>query len=321
MSRRNALSLLLCTAGIGLFCLAAALSPGSRPAYGQSPVMKVAPASQTVQMAGPTFNVDIVLENVSNLGAFEFTLSFDPDIVRFVGVGPGPFLGSTGRELYCPRPLHYSPSSGDPALDAVRFGCVSSDQGAGTPGASGSGVVANLQFAARAPGQSVLGLGLSNEVYGIADIFGNGLYVTAQSGSVTVEGSITTPTSTPRADEPTPIPTQPPPPIQQATPTRHPDALSWLTPQPGETPMARLVSDADPSGSGAAGRTGGSGSAARSGGTAQTNADGSPRAGTGPPQYETAWWPTLAGGLLAAGGIVLLSLAYSIRPPQRQKRG
>lgn len=318
MSRRNALSLLLYTAGIGLFCLAAVLSSTTRPAHGQSPVMKVAPASQTVQMGGPTFNVDIVLENVSNLGAFEFTLSFDPDIVRLVSVSPGPFLGSTGREIYCPQPLHYSPSSGDPALDAVRFGCVSSDQGAGTPGAYGSGVVANVQFAARAPGQSILGLGLTSEVYGIADVYGNGLYVTAESGSVTVEGSITTPTSTPRADEPTPIPTQPPPPIQQATPTRHPEAFSWLTPQPGETPMARLLSDADPSESSAAGGRSGSSGASRPGGTAQTNADGSPRAGTGLPQHETAWWPTLTGGLLAAGGIVLLSLAYSIRPRQRQ---
>lgn len=318
MSRRNTLSLLLGAGGIALLLLAEALSSGGSPAHGQSPVMKVVPASQTVQLSGPTFSVDIVLENVSNLGAFEFTLSFDPDVVRLVGVSAGLFLGSTGRELYCLQPLHYSPSSGDPALDAVRFGCVSSDHGAGTPGANGSGVVANVQFAARAPGQSILGLGLTSEVYGIADVFGNGLYVTAQSGSITVEGS--GPTSTPRPDEPTPIPTQPPPPIQQATPTRHPDALSWLTPQPGETPMARLISDANPSGSGAAGGRSGS-AASRSGGTTQSgagSADGSPRAGTGPSQHETAWWPTLAGGLLAAGGIALLSLAYSIRPRLRQ---
>jgi hypothetical protein len=280
--------------------------------------MKVVPANQTVQMSSPAFSVDIILENVSNLGAFEFTLSFDPDLVRLVGVRQGPFLGSTNRNIQCVQPRHFSPYSADPNAEAVNFGCNS--VGNSPPGPNGSGVVATVEFAPRAAGTSSLGLGLTRDLYGIANVFGVDIYVVPESGSVTVEGS--GPTSTPRPDEPTPIPTQAPPPIQQATPTRPADALSWLTPQPGETPMARLITDPDPSDRGTSGSAGTRSGAGRTGGSAQSDAgsaDGSPRAGTGPPPHQTAWWPTLAGGLLAAGGVTLLSLAYYIRPRQARR--
>ncbi|MGB6837603.1 MAG: cohesin domain-containing protein, partial [Dehalococcoidia bacterium] len=107
----------------------------------ESPLMGTAvyiyPLTQTV-MAGSNFEVDVVVANVTNLGAFEFTLAFDPALVEFASISQGPFLGSSGRTVSCMPPLL--------AEGSVSFTCVT--LGAEPGGASGSGVLAVAQFSA-----------------------------------------------------------------------------------------------------------------------------------------------------------------------------
>jgi hypothetical protein len=287
----------------GLLLAAAAAWSVGGTAQADTAVMKVVPASQTVDIGAGTFTVDIAIENVSDLAAFEFTLSFDPSILRLVGVEKGPFLDESGGEIQCPAPQYISPADGMPSEDSLRFGCVSGNPSGGgenIPGANGSGVAATVTFAPRKAGTSELRLGLPGDRYpsDLADPLADDLPVSLQGGSVKVTGS--GPAATPKPDEPTAIPAQTPGP--RITPVATPPDLSYLTPEPGEPILVRPIVSADTT---AANSNGGA--------DGESAANGSPRAGTGPPEKGTPWWPILASGLLAVGGVALLSLAAYAR--------
>ncbi len=291
-------------------------------AQAQTAVMKVVPASQTVDVGDGNFTVDIVIENVSNLGSFEFTLTFDPSVLRLVGVKGGSFLGSTGRVVGCPGAIHISPAPSVPSEDAVRFGCTSSNPSkpsdpsdTGIPGASGSGLLATITFAPQKAGLSQLRLGLTKDQFQLSDPFAEDLLVDAEGGSVEVIGS--GPTATPEPDEPTPIPTETYP--EFVTPTATPADPSWLTPEPGEAPLTRLIPSSDTTGASSGGASSSNRGATASGSAGGATGD-SPVAGSGPPDQDPASWPTLAGGLLAVGGAALLSLAaYARRTGSRRR--
>ena len=292
--------------GVGLLIAAAAVWPDGGTVGAQTAVMKVVPASQTVDIDGGKFSVDIVVEDVSNLGSFEFTLTFDPSVLRLVGVEKGPLLDSTGRRVFCPRPIYNSPAPSVPSEDAVRFGCASSDPPEEEiPGASGTGVVATVTFAPREAGTSQLWMGLAQDKYSLADPLGEDIAFVPQGGSVEVVGN--GPPATPEPDEPTPIPVESPsPPIPAMTPT----GTSYLMPEPGETPMTRPIDGSYMTG----------GSTNSSGDEAQGTAGGSPRAGEGPPEKDAAWWPMLIAGLFAAAGALLLPLAAHLRGASLKRR-
>jgi hypothetical protein len=300
--------------GVGLLIAAAAVWPNGGTAGAQTAVMKVVPASRTVDVGDGKFTVEMMVEDVSNLAAFEFTLTFDPSVLRLVKVDSGPFLGSTGRVVQCPAPIHESPAPSAPSEDALRFGCVTS--GEGMPGASGSGLLGTVTFAPRKAGTSRLRLGLAQDHFFLTDPLGEDLTVSPQGGSVEVVGS--GPPATPEPDEPTAIPTAH---KKTTTTTPTPRDSWWLTPEPGEISLARpldgsYAAGADTGGSGASGASGGSGA----GGGAQGTAGGSPRAGTGPPEEEAVLWPTLAAVLLAAGGATSLSFAFYLRRAVSRRR-
>ena len=284
--------------GVGLLIAAAAVSSNGGTVGAQTAVMKVVPASQTVDISDGNFTVDIVIEDVSNLGSFEFKVKIDPAIIRLVGVEEGPFLGSTERQTHCQSPIYLQPVTGA-AADTLDFGCATTGRDIAAP--SGSGTLATVTFAPRRNGTSLIALIASNEVdkgTGLTDTLSNAITVASSGGEVTVVGS--GPEPAPDRDEPTPIPTSPPPPPKSSvTPT----GPSWLTPEPGETPMTRPIDGSYMTG----GSTGSSGDEAQ--GTAGGSAGGSPRAGEGPPEKDAAWWPMLVGGLLAAAGAALLPLA------------
>ncbi len=134
--------------------------------------MCVIPASQAVA-TGSTVTVQVMVNNVTNLGAYEFELSFDPAIISYVSVGNGDFLSSTGRTVSCPSPILTAGS--------VRFGCVS--QGSSPPAPNGSGVLATLTFTATAPGTSPLAFLLAT----LSDPLGNDIPATATGGQVVVQ--------------------------------------------------------------------------------------------------------------------------------------
>lgn len=186
---------LLCLAllGAGLF-LIARLSWVSA----QQAVVRVEPASQNVT-AGSQFNVSVAVDEVSNLAAYEFTLQFDPNVVTYVSVSNGGFLGSSGRTVFCPGVI----------LDVgtVRFGCATM----GTdPGASGSGQLAQITFSAAAEGVSSLDL----TAVSLSDPLSNDIPAISQNGSVSVQVS----TPGPPTETPIPTPTSTPVPSCGATP-------------------------------------------------------------------------------------------------------
>ena len=92
------------------------------------------------------FTVDVIVEDVANLGGFEFNLRYDSSILGLVNVDRGPFLGSSGRTVECLDPRL--------TLGFVRFVCVT--LGPMPPGADGSGVLATLTFDPAGPGTSPL---------------------------------------------------------------------------------------------------------------------------------------------------------------------
>jgi hypothetical protein len=133
---------------------------------------------------GANFGVDIRIENVENLGSYEWLLAFNSAVLQFVTVSNGPFLGSTGRTVFCPGAI----------LDvgSVRFGC--STIGATPPGPSGSGVLSTVTFSALAEGTSPLDLVWVQ----LSDPLAVDIPTAIQDGSVTVEPAPTA-TATPTA--------------------------------------------------------------------------------------------------------------------------
>ena len=86
--------------------------------------------------------MEIRLAGVTNLGAYEWQLRFDPAVVQFVEATNGPFLGSSGRTVSCLPPI-LPPTNGlEPGN--VRFGCVTS--GGPPPGPDGGGLLSTATF-------------------------------------------------------------------------------------------------------------------------------------------------------------------------------
>ncbi len=95
--------------------------------------------SLTVVRDGYSGTFDVKIDDVINLGAFEFELQFDASNMQVTGVIPGPFLGSTGRSV---TPL---PPIIDNALGTISFGMFST--GTTPPGPTGSnGLLATIAF-------------------------------------------------------------------------------------------------------------------------------------------------------------------------------
>lgn len=118
-------------------------------AHAQEAELRLEIPESDIDVNAPPFAVDVVVNDVHNLGAFEFTLTYDPAILRFVDIERGPFLASSGRNVECLEPVVTSAS--------VRLVCVT--LGALPPeGAQGSGVLGTVTMAPVGPGTSVLRL-------------------------------------------------------------------------------------------------------------------------------------------------------------------
>jgi len=114
---------------------------GSGPQQGTTALSLLdVPASVTT--GGSAFDVEIRLEGVTNLGAYEWQLRFDPAVVQFVEAANGPFLASSGRTASCLGPV-LPPTFGlEPGY--VRFGCVTLSLE--PPGPDGGGLLSTVTF-------------------------------------------------------------------------------------------------------------------------------------------------------------------------------
>jgi cohesin domain-containing protein len=82
------------------------------------------------------FIVPVEIAGAENLGAFLFYLTYDSQVVAVKDVRPGPFLGSSGREVSCDPPVLQD--------GEVRYFCVTLRPA--PAGADGGGVLAEVVF-------------------------------------------------------------------------------------------------------------------------------------------------------------------------------
>src|SRR4051812_14564843 len=65
-------------------------------------IERIAPPFQTASLSQSSISLDVTVEHVSGLGAYDVLITFDSARVNFVSAVDGPFLGSTGRSEICP---------------------------------------------------------------------------------------------------------------------------------------------------------------------------------------------------------------------------
>jgi len=143
--------------------------------YSQDLTIGIDPQQKTL-MVGETVNLDVVVENVTNLGAFEFTILYNTDVVHASSAQVGAFPASTGRTVIPVGPSINNLS----ASGTVTFGGASMGTDAGP---NGSGVLGAVTFTALAEGSTTLNL----QNIKVTDINGQTVTVdTLLPGQVTV---------------------------------------------------------------------------------------------------------------------------------------
>jgi len=115
-------------------------------AQGQDTTVRLEVPREHLKVGGQPFSVSVAVDDVTNLGAFEFELTYDPNIVEIKDVQEGPFLGSSGRPVTCFPPRR--------AVGSTAFTCVT--LGATPDGPAGSGALATLTFQPVGVGTSLL---------------------------------------------------------------------------------------------------------------------------------------------------------------------
>ena len=119
---------------LGLVALLVATGVHAAPASlswlaAADPVIRFSPSSATVE-PGATFVLDVVVDNVVDLGGFDFTVSFNPVVVQVQTVVLGSFLGSTGRTV-APLGPNIDNTAGSFTLGGFSFGAVGGPGGTG----------------------------------------------------------------------------------------------------------------------------------------------------------------------------------------------
>jgi len=120
----------------------------TNPTVGPRPFL-FSPSSQQVGDDEGSFTVDVQIQDVTDLAAFQFDMSFDPAVVHVTDVTLASFLGSGGLNTAALGP------SIDNTAGTLSFGGFA--YGAGS-GASGTGALATITLAPQAAGNSALAL-------------------------------------------------------------------------------------------------------------------------------------------------------------------
>ena len=304
--------------GLMLVLAGAALGLTAGRASGEGEtMMRITPGSQNVA-TGQTFSVQIEVSNVQNLGAYDFTLNFNTDIVEYVSTSNGTFLGSTGRRPQCSG----TGAAGVNTSGTLDFHCTTDgvvDGGIGKYGPDGSGTLATVSLRAKSmvgigdivfPASSLIeglpppdavhvcGAGTCTNRTGLSSVdIGNaptGIYFTVQNAVVGVfDPAQPTPTGVP------PTPTPPPAPPTPAAPR---DAQATVQAALG-TPGRTLPRDGTPAaGTVAAASNGSNGGAANTSNDA-TDGDGASGSVAGPSGGRSGTNGAASGGARGASGV------------------
>ncbi|MFQ5857445.1 MAG: carboxypeptidase regulatory-like domain-containing protein [Anaerolineae bacterium] len=120
------------------------------PAVHTPTVLRIHPPTSSVRQGGDTFDVSLMIDHVEDLGNFELTLTYAPDVVHVESAELGLFLqnpNQVGRRYELLDPII------DNEAGEARFGVFS----VGTaPGVFGSGEVLRISLVAQGPGETVL---------------------------------------------------------------------------------------------------------------------------------------------------------------------
>lgn len=136
----------------------------------------VAPASSIVSV-GDIFAVDVNISDVTDLAAFQFDLSFDPNILQATGtIAEGNFFQSGGG---------FIPGTIDNSLGTIVFN-TNTLLGPG-PGLNGSGTLVVFDFTAIGPGISAINIDPTTFI--LLDSSGAFINATTLNGSVIVQGT------------------------------------------------------------------------------------------------------------------------------------
>ena len=127
-----------------------ALAPvGAQDVALQNPTVRIDPTASVVGV-GDSFTVSVMIDNVSDLGGFEFDLFFVTTTVRVDSVTVGDFPGSTGRMVIPAVGPIIDNQAGRASLGVVTVGSA--------PGPSGTGVLATVTLTTQGSGESPLDL-------------------------------------------------------------------------------------------------------------------------------------------------------------------
>ena len=159
---------------------AAITAAGTARGQDATPVVS-AEAKETEQDGKKLIQVDVNVEGVTDLGAFEFIMTFTGDVIEVernergeYRIERGEFLGSSDREVLCL----------DPTIEpnALRYTCTTLGD---TPraGAEGEGRLATVFFAVKGDGESNLQFSRAR----LLTPPGDEMDATWQSGVITVE--------------------------------------------------------------------------------------------------------------------------------------
>ena len=142
------------------------------------PFVKIDPSSKEILM-GKTGSVDVVIQEIHNLGGFEFEIDFNGALVHVenkADVDLGPFLTSTGRTPIVVGP-NINNSAGTLVYGAASLGIQ--------PGPNGTGVLATIKWKAMAEGTTTLDL----KNVKVTDVNGTAMAVTMLDGEIKVKKS------------------------------------------------------------------------------------------------------------------------------------
>lgn len=164
----------------------------------------VSPASQSVDLSAGTVQVDVQVQDVSNMAAFQFLLRYDRGVLSDPTATVGAFPGSAGQSPECPGQVVDGPEG----PGTILFGCATIGQ---TQGVSGSGTLATVTFRLSGGAQTVINVERTTLTTSIGDDLCTG-WCPARGATVTVNGGDPTKdfglSSTPTpAPQPTDVPT------------------------------------------------------------------------------------------------------------------
>jgi hypothetical protein len=178
-------------AGLGLALGLAALAATALAEDGGAQLYVQAPTGVEIKEGGTVFQVDVLASGVSNLAAFQFSLQYNPSILRYVGVKEATFLGSTGRPVQCADPRQEQDSK---KVERIRFACATLAGPVslgGKAGPNGAGTLAQVTFAPVGGGNTPLDLTEGILVAAEIDAEGNPAQIPSsmQGSSLDVIGS------------------------------------------------------------------------------------------------------------------------------------